>query len=140
VSVLDIAPCAEADLPELFGLAKGVFADLPGWNDREVLDALKSDVLFVARDEGLPAGYVALRHEQDGALLVEQLLVAPGHRQQGVGHRLLEHVEEYGMAERAPALRIVVERTNSAARDFYRRWGFVPIEPELFELLLPTSA
>jgi len=28
----------EADLPQLFGLAKGTFAALPGWSDERVLD------------------------------------------------------------------------------------------------------
>ena len=54
--LFEIAPCAESDLPRLFGLAKSVFAELPGWNDDAVLHALSSDVLFVAREDGLAAG------------------------------------------------------------------------------------
>ena len=42
------------------------------------------------------------------------------------------------IAERARSLRIVVEETNQQARSFYRRSGFVPVEPELFELILPS--
>jgi hypothetical protein len=38
---------------------------------------------------------------------------------------------------RALSLQIVVEENNQAARSFYRRSGFVPKEPELFELVLP---
>ena len=36
-------------------------------------------------------------------------------------------------------LRVVVERDNDAARSFYRRLGFVPIEAEVFDLALPQS-
>ena len=40
-------------------------------------------------------------------------------------------------AERAHSLQIVVEESNRQARSFYRRSGFVPVEPELLELVLP---
>ena len=138
--LFEIAPFAESDLPHLFGLAKSVFADLSGWNDDAVLDALSSDVLFVAREDGLAAGYVALRLEQDGTCVVEQLFVVPGHEHHGIGQRLLHFVEGYAIAVRAPSLRIVVERSNEQGRSFFRRWGFVPVEDEVFELTLPKAS
>jgi len=33
----------------------------------------------------------------------------------------------------------LVEEGNERARSFYRRSGFVPVEPELFELVLPIA-
>ena len=134
-----IGRCPEEEVPHLFGLAKSVFVDAPGWSDAQVLKALARDLLFLAEEEGEPAGYVALRHEPDGAFVVEQLFVVPGHERRGVGHRLLDYVEGYAIAERAPALRIVVEQDNVPARDFYQRAGFVPVDTEIFERSLPTS-
>jgi ribosomal protein S18 acetylase RimI-like enzyme len=134
-----IGRCPEAEVPHLFGLAKSVFAHARGWSDARVLEALARDLLFLAEEEGEPAGYVALRRESDGAIVVEQLLVAPGHERRGVGHRLLEYVEGYAIAERAPALRIVVEQDNARARDFYRRAVFVRVDTEVVERSLPTS-
>jgi len=134
-----IGRCPEAEVPHLFGLAKSVFVDAPGWSDAQVLKALARDLLFLAEEEGEPAGYVALRHEPDGAFVVEQLFVVPGHERRGVGHRLLDYVEGYAIAERAPALRIVVEQDNVPARDFYQRAGFVPVDTEIFERSLPTG-
>lgn len=134
-----VGRCPKAEVPHLFGMAKSVFADVPGWSDTRVLEALAQDLLFLARDEGEPAGYVALRREADGTLLIEQLFVVPGHERRGVGHRLLDYAEGYAIAERAPALRIVVESDNAPARDFYQRAGFVPVDPELFERSLPTG-
>jgi ribosomal protein S18 acetylase RimI-like enzyme len=134
-----IGRCPEAEVPHLFGLAKSVFADAQSWSDARVLEALARDLLFLAEEEGEPAGYVALRHEPDGAVVVEQLFVVPGHERRGVGHRLLDSVEGYAIAERAPALRIVVEQDNVPARDFYQRAGFVPVDTEIFERSLPTS-
>jgi ribosomal protein S18 acetylase RimI-like enzyme len=134
---IDIARPSEAELHELFGLAKSVFSDEPRWNDGRVLDALLSDVVFVAHERAQPAGYLALRPESDAAYVIEQVLVAPGHERRGVGHRLLEHAEGYAISERTRALQIVVERDNAPARNFYLRAGFVPVEDELFELVLP---
>jgi GNAT superfamily N-acetyltransferase len=94
--------------------------------------------VFVAREESRPAGYVAMHHDRDAATVtVDQLLVAPGHEQRGVGHRLLAHAEGWAISERARALRIVAEEENWRARSFYRREGFVPVERELLELILP---
>jgi ribosomal protein S18 acetylase RimI-like enzyme len=87
-----IGRCPEADVPLLFAVAKSVFADDRGWSDARVLEALARDLLFLAEEEGEPAGYVALRHEPDGAIVIEQLLVVPGHERRGVGHRLLDYV------------------------------------------------
>jgi len=71
--------------------------------------------------------------------MVEQLFVAPGHERRGIGHRLLAFAEGYAIAERARSLQIVVEEGNEQARSFYRRSGFVSVEPELFELILPMT-
>ena len=130
---LDIAPCSPADRDVLFELAEVAFAGEGGWDATRVLDALHHDLVFVARDDG-PAGYVALRSESGICVVVDQLLVAPGHERMGVGHRLLEYAEQYAIERRASVLRIAVESDNSAARSFYRRAGFVPVERELFEL------
>jgi ribosomal protein S18 acetylase RimI-like enzyme len=134
---IDIGRPSDAELHELFSLAKAVFSGEPRWNDGRVLDALLTDVVFVAHERAQPAGYVALRSEEDAAFVIEQVLVVPGHERRGVGHRLLEHAEGYAISERASALWIVVERDNRPARSFYRRSGFVPVEDELFELVLP---
>ncbi len=126
-------------MPVLFALAKSAFGGLPDWSDERVLEVLWGDVVFVAREQGQPAGYVALRPEQDRTIVVEQLFVAPGHERRGIGHQLLAYAEGYAIAERAPSLRIVVEEDNQPARSFYRRSGFVPVEPELLELVLPHA-
>ena len=138
-STVEIAARTEADLPLLFGLAKVAFVDLPGWSDKRVLEVLRRDLTFVAREEGQPAGYVALRREEGGAIVLEQLFIAPGHEQRGIGHRLLAYAEGYATAERARSLQVVIEESNQQARSFYGGSGFVPVEPELFELILPGA-
>ena len=126
----EIGPRTEEDVRQLFGLAQSVFGSEPGWDDREVLDSLTEDVVFVAKEHGRPAGYVALRPTEQ-ATIVEQ--------RQGVGRRLLAFAEGYAIAEHMRALRVVVEQGNDPARSFYRRSGFVPVEAEVFELILPQQ-
>ena len=126
-------------MPQLFALARATFAGLPGWSDERVLEVLRRDVVFVAREHGQLGGYVALCRQEGGLIVVEQLFVAPGHERRGIGHRLLAYAEGYAIAERARSLQIVVEEANVQARSFYRRSGFVPVEAELFELILPMA-
>lgn len=140
-STVEIVPRAETDLPQLFVFASAAFAELPGWSNERVLNVLRGDVVFVARERGQVAGFVALTGEREDAIVIEQMLVAPGHERRGVGRSLLAYAEGYAIAERARSLRIVVEEDNQPARNFYRRSGFVPVESEteLFELVLPTA-
>ncbi len=138
-SSLDIGPVRESELGRLFGLAKTVFASSSGWNDRRVLDALESDVVFVAHEQDEVAGYVALLGSDREHMIVEQVFVAPGHEHRGIGHRLLAYAEGYAIAEHARVLGIVVERDNWRARAFYGRLGYVPVQPELVELVLPGA-
>jgi ribosomal protein S18 acetylase RimI-like enzyme len=136
-TVLEISPLADDEIGRLFGLAKCCFEAAAGWNDRRVLDSLARDVVFVAHEDGEVAGYIALRPDRE-RVIVEQVLVAPGHEQRGIGHRLLEHAEGYAIATRARAVDIVVEADNWRARSFYRRLGFLPVQTELLELTLPS--
>jgi len=138
-SALDIAPVRESELGRLFGLAKTVFANASGWNDRRVLEALERDVVFVAHEQDEVAGYVALFVPDREHVIAEQVFVAPGHERRGIGHRLLAHAEGYAIAEHAHTLGIVVERDNWRARAFYGRLGFVTVQPELVELVLPGA-
>ncbi len=140
-SSLKISLRAETDLTELFWLANASFGHVPGWSDRRVLELLSRDIVFVARARAQPAGYVALHHERESRIVViEHLLVAPGHERRGVGRQLLAYAEGFAIAEGAPSLRVVAEQDNWRARSFYRSSGFVPIEPELMELVLPQFA
>lgn len=136
---VEIEPGRNEERSDLFAFAKGAFGDESGWSDRRALDALEQAAVFVARIGDSVAGYVALRPEP-GAMRVEQLLVAPHHEGEGVGHRLLAYAEGYAISTGALAVRVVVEHDNERAVAFYRRSGFVPIGEQLYELTLPIRA
>lgn len=135
---VEIQPSRADERSDLFAFAKGVFGARSGWSDRRALDALERDDVFVARVDDSVAGYVALRSEPD-AVRVEQLLVAPHHEGEGVGHRLLAYAEGYAISSGARAVQVVVEEDNERAVAFYRRSGFVAVDDQLYELTLPLQ-
>jgi ribosomal protein S18 acetylase RimI-like enzyme len=136
-AILEILPLREDELGAVFGLAKTIFATASGWDDTRVLDTLARDVVFVAHEEGEVAGHVALFAPTQENVVAEQIFVAPGHERRGIGHRLVAHAEGYAIAEHARTLSIVVEPDNWRARAFYGRLGFVPVQSDLVERLLP---
>src|ERR671910_164799 len=131
-----IRACRSDDQPALFALPRRSFGTAGGWSDERTVSVLDRETVFVAEaDHGL-AGYVAL-DPQDDVVRIDQLLVSPEHEAEGVGHQLVEWAEGYAISRRARALQVVVEDDNARALDFYRRAGFVGVEPGLLELTLP---
>ena len=139
-AMIEVRTAKRDELRDLFALALVAFGDTSGWDDRRVVEILRDDLVFVASEEGLAAGYVAVTRDPDGAVVIEQILVAPGHERRGIGRRLLAWAEGYAISEGSSSLRIVVERDNERARSLYRRAGFQPIGAEVLELALPGPA
>lgn len=135
---LEVAPGRTEEHSELFALARSAFGAQSGWDDSRAVEALQTDTVFVARVDGLLAGYVAVR-EAGEALRIEQLLVAPHHEGEGVGHRLLEYAEGYAISTGATVVQVVVEDDNDRALAFYGRSGFRPVAAQLYELSLPRA-
>ena len=134
----EVAPGRTEEHSELFALARSTFGAQSGWDDGRAVEALRTDTVFVARVEGLLAGYVAVRRAGE-VLRIEQLLVAPHHAGEGVGRRLLEYAEGYAISTGATVVQVVVEDDNARALAFYGRSGFRPVAAQLYELSLPRG-
>jgi GNAT superfamily N-acetyltransferase len=129
----DIRPLQREDEAVLFGLAS-----LDRGADARTLQVLERETVFVAEVEGTAAGYVALEPEES-RVRVDQLFVSPEHEGEGVGRQLLEYAEGYAIHQGARALRVVVAESDTRAAGFYRGRGFVPVEPDVLELVLPQA-
>jgi len=134
-----IRPFRPEDEALLFGLARQAFGEREGWSDDRTLTVLETETVYVAEVGGDVAGFVALA-ETGAAAVVDELLVAVAHEGEGVGHQLLEWAEGWAISRGARSLRIVVEDDNLAARDFYRRSGFVPTGEGAVERVLPLRS
>jgi ribosomal protein S18 acetylase RimI-like enzyme len=139
VTQIEVDAAATRNRPELFELARETFGALPEWDETRVVEALRDDLVFVAREHERLVGYLALRSEPE-TVLIEQILVAECAEPEHVGRRLIGHAEGFAIRERARKLCIVVESSNRPARNLYQDIGFVPVEDELLELVLPQAA
>jgi ribosomal protein S18 acetylase RimI-like enzyme len=131
-----IRPYRAEDEPVLFGHARSVFGEVPGWRDRRTLELLEQAVVFVAEVGSAPAGYEALERART-AVRIDQLLVCPEHDDEGIEEQLVEYAEGYAISVGAHTLEAVVETDNEVAVAFYRARGFRTSGRDLVELVLP---
>ncbi len=79
-------------------------------------------------------GYIVIRADRWGAEIVS-LAVHPGHRNRGVGRRLLRSAIDRMVRRDARSVRLMVHVNNTAAAKFYRQQGFRPVArvPDYYE-------
>lgn len=92
--------------------------------------------LLLAEAEGAPAGaltavVVPKLDARRGFLFIDELVVAPGQRRQGVATALLARAEALAQAAGLAGVRLLVRPENAAARRLYARAGY-RASPTLF--------
>ncbi|CAN5850964.1 hypothetical protein BH23CHL8_BH23CHL8_10440 [soil metagenome] len=83
-----------------------------------------SHAWFVARVEGADVGTIQGRRRRPDTLLVFSMWVDPGQRGSGVGRRLVETIESWGLGWGATNTLLWVYENNVEAVRFYERLGF----------------
>lgn len=74
---------------------------------------------------GMATAQVLVSTAEGGpALLLEDVVVRPEARGQGLGRALLRRLEDWGLALGATRLQLLADKHNSPAHDFYRACGF----------------
>jgi ribosomal protein S18 acetylase RimI-like enzyme len=84
-------------------------------------DGLKDPIVFVAMDNEMFAGAVAIVIFW-GALHIKYVYVSDAYRHQGLGTRLMDYAIEYGKKNNCPFA--FVETMNFQALEFYKKIGF----------------
>lgn len=124
-------PCLAELLAELFVLESDFRPD----RDRQ-LRALQiilgnPDIgrLFVLRVDGLVVGManalITVSTSEGGyVVLLEDVIVGRRYRGQGLGRRLVEHVQDWARGQGMTRVTLLADRDNQAALDFYRKLGF----------------
>ncbi|MGB0130413.1 GNAT family N-acetyltransferase [Chlorobium sp.] len=128
----DIGRCAEL-LGMLFA-AEREFTPDPVAQRRGlelVLDSPQTGRVFVCETGGRIAGMVMLLFTVSTFLgkkvaLLEDMIVDPAFRAQGIGARLIAHSVEFARHEGLGRITLLTDHDNTAALNFYHRAGFTP--------------
>lgn len=93
----------------------------------QVID--KGGQIFVAVDQGIPVGCVALKAMADGGFEVAKMTVAEGYRGTGLGRALLQRCIDAGAAMGARRLYLETNAKLGPAMALYRAFGFRDLPP-----------
>ncbi len=132
-----IRPASAADLPALADLYRAFFEEIgiavPERLERNILGMIedRSSTLVLLEDGAGPAGIASASvvHgvEFGTSAEIEDIYVAPSHRRQGFGGRLLAEMVAWCRAQGAAVVGVVVPPTRPAEpqlQEFYARHGF----------------
>ena len=124
------------DLPRLLEIEQGATPGLLYLEDvkEEFFDPDRGE-LIVAETEGVPAGFVHISLQADGAAWLETLRVDPAYQKQGCGTALWKAMMTAAEKYRVPAMRMYTGRTNIASYTLARRNG-LDIAAETLEATL----
>jgi ribosomal-protein-alanine N-acetyltransferase len=148
--VIEIAAASVADLDAVDEISRGSFrAPWPRRMFEEELTRAHAR-LDLARRDAAVAGYLNYWLVADEVHLLA-IATHPDVRRGGIGRALMRHLVDGARASRARLVTLEVRARNEAARELYRRFGFVEVatrrgyygdddEDALVMTLEPTAA
>lgn len=114
---------AEKDVKEIARLEAECFSD--PWTEGMLADTLRFPIYhtFLAEEGGQVCGYGCIILLFEDAELAN-IAVAPTHRGQGVGKRILEEMHAYAKARGAERMLLEVRVSNRNAIGLYEKYGY----------------
>ena len=134
----EFSPATLADLPQLVGLLTILFthevelAPDPRKQERAlrlIVEQPEQGRIYCAREGARVIGMVSLLFtistaEGGRAAWLEDMVVHPDHRGQGVGERLIQYALQDGQRLGCTRVTLLTDGVNTGARRFYERMGF----------------
>lgn len=98
------------------------------WSEKSFSDELTNNVAtyFVAISEDKVVGYIGFWTVADEADITN-VAVLPEYRKSGIGSILLKETVSYCISEKLVSINLEVRESNSAAKNLYSKFGFIPI-------------
>ena len=145
-----IEPATAGDIPELAALLALLFTQEADFRpDREkqerglrlIIESPQVGVIFAAREGGEIVGMVSLLFtvstaEGGRACWLEDMVVHPDRRGNGLGSRLLQTAIAYARSNGCARITLLTDQLNQGAIRFYGRHGFGPSEMTALRLHL----
>ncbi len=118
-----IGRMTEKDVKEVAEVEKQCFA-LP-WSEKSFYDEMtnKLAVYFTAKTDGKCVGYAGFWNVS-GEGGITNVAVLPPYRRQGIASMLIEEMIREGKAQSLALLTLEVRKSNRAAQDLYKKYGF----------------
>ncbi|MGA8529418.1 MAG: N-acetyltransferase [Acidobacteriaceae bacterium] len=127
---LTIRPAVSQDFSALYALDQACFVPGISWSMAELQYFLRypGNIAVVAEENGRIAGFAIAGAQLRRGAVVGRLItidVDRSMRRRGIGHRLLQTIEDRLRAQKAVAMLLEVAIDNLTAQEFYARHGFV---------------
>jgi len=133
-----LRPAANADLPAVWSLISSVLASYGITSNRQTTDRDLVDIeatywrrkgaFYVLLWGDSVIGTVALQHETDASCELCRMYLAPQHRGQGLGRKLLEHALGEARARGFKEIHLKTASVLVEAIALYRRAGFSVVD------------
>jgi len=122
----------DQNMEKRFGLING--RDWRWRKARHVDDdaAANPDGLFIAEQDGQIVGYVSTRLDREAGIgLIPNMVVAAGHRGQGLGRLLIAHALDYFRSQGLNHAKIETLDQNAVGQYLYPACGFVEVARQI---------
>jgi GNAT superfamily N-acetyltransferase len=134
---MQLEPATNDDIPELCQLLGRLlpheteFLSTPAERTqglKSLIDGIGRSCVLVARDNNQILAMVSLSYTDSAGAkvaLLEDMIVTPHARGQGIGSQLLEYTLRFAKARRIARISVLAHHENVTAQRFYKRHGFV---------------
>ena len=126
IDVVSLRRMTESDVPAAAAMEAVVYPQ--PWSEQVFLDELTAPnrTYFLAEESGTVVGYAGVMLVGDEAH-VTTVVVAPDHRTDRVGTRLMLALTESAIDAGARSMTLEVRVSNQPAQALYRRFGMAPV-------------
>lgn len=79
----------------------------------------------VVEKDGKPIGYYSYLIGPDGKMHVSAMVIDPAHQSEGIGTRVMQHMEDQARANGVHTMEVFVQANNERSLAFTRKLGFI---------------